>query len=86
MHGVIGMLHVQTLELAWKSTEELKKSEHFVEVLKFILVIGNFLNFGTRQGAAYGYKLAVLPKVCSQEGKNLVIFAKVLYAKGVKTW
>lgn len=60
---LIMAVFVQTLNLAWKSTKELKKSKAFVEVLKFVLAIGNYLNFGTRQGAAYGYKLSVLPKV-----------------------
>ena len=56
---------MQALELAWRSTKELKESVNFVEVLKFVLVIGNYLNYGTRQGAAYGYRLSVLPKVCT---------------------
>lgn len=60
---MLSILALQTLNLAWKSTEELKKSKGFIDVLKFILAIGNYLNYGTRQGSAYGYKLSVLPKV-----------------------
>lgn len=57
------LLLVQTLNLAWKSTEELNNSKAFIEVLQFILAIGNYLNYGTRHGSAYGYKLSILPKV-----------------------
>ena len=64
--GVEGLhIFLQALELAWRSTKELKESNNFVEVLRFILVVGNYLNYGTRQGAAYGYRLSVLPKVCT---------------------
>jgi len=51
--------------LAWCATDELKNNTNFIEILKFVLAIGNYMNFGTRQGAAYGFKLSVLPKVGS---------------------
>lgn len=54
---------VQILELAWQATSELKKCEAFVTILQYVLAIGNYLNAGTRQGGAYGFKLSVLPKV-----------------------
>jgi len=33
----------------------------FVEVLQYILAIGNYLNAGSKQGGAYGFRLTVLP-------------------------
>ena len=53
----------QSLDLAWKASRELKEYKGFVEVLQFILAMGNFLNAGSRQGGAYGFKLSTLPKV-----------------------
>ena len=60
-------LHIQiqqSLDLAWKATRELKEYNGFVEVLQCVLAMGNFLNAGSRQGGAYGFKLSTLPKVC----------------------
>lgn len=54
----------QSLDLAWKASKELKEYKGFVEVLQFILAMGNYLNAGSRQGGAYGFKLSTLPKVC----------------------
>ncbi len=34
-----------------------------MDVLQYVLAIGNYLNAGARQGGAYGFKLATLPKV-----------------------
>ena len=58
------MLPLQTLELAWQACHELSTVEGFVEVLQYILTIGNYLNAGSKQGGAYGFKMATLPKVC----------------------
>ena len=54
----------QSLDLAWKASRELKEYKGFIEVLQFVLAMGNYLNDGSRQGGAYGFKLATLPKVC----------------------
>ena len=34
-----------------------------MEVLQYVLAIGNYLNAGTTKGNAYGFKLGYLPKV-----------------------
>ena len=54
---------MQSLELAWKATKELKDCKGFVEVLQYVLAMGNYLNAGSQQGGAYGFKLSTLPKV-----------------------
>ncbi len=56
-------LHLQTLDLAWQACSELINSTAFVDLLPYVLAIGNYLNAGARQGGAYGFKLATLPKV-----------------------
>lgn len=53
----------QTLDLAWKACHELEESEDFLEILGYILAIGNYLNAGTTKGHAYGFQLKYLPKV-----------------------
>ena len=53
----------QTLDLAWQACRELDTCVTFVEVLQYVLAIGNYLNADSRQGGAYGFKLSVLPKV-----------------------
>ena len=38
-------------------------SESFVNILQYVLAIGNYLNNGTMKGGAYGFKLSSLEKV-----------------------
>lgn len=64
MHSHIMIIwQLQSLDLAWKATRELKYCEGFLKVLQCVLAIGNYLNAGTKQGGAYGFKLSTLPKV-----------------------
>ena len=35
----------------------------FVDVLQYVLAMGNYLNAGTEQGSAYGFNLSALSKV-----------------------
>ena len=46
-----------------QACRELDASKEFVDVLQYILSIGNYLNAGTKHGGAYGFKLVTLPKV-----------------------
>ena len=57
------LLFYQILELAWQACRELDTCEAFVEVLQYVLAVGNYLNAGSKHGGAYGFKLSVLPKV-----------------------
>ena len=49
--------------VAWKACQDLDACEGFVKVLQYILAIGNYLNAGSRQGGAYGFKINTLAKV-----------------------
>jgi hypothetical protein len=46
-----------------KGTKQVKESKRLAKVLEIILHIGNFLNAGTPNGGAYGFKLATLTKL-----------------------
>jgi hypothetical protein len=59
-----------TLELAWTACHELDKSEEFLEVLRYVLAIGNYLNAGTPKGNAYGFQLKYLPKLMEFRGQE----------------
>eukprot|EP00472_Partenskyella_glossopodia_P005396 CAMPEP_0197521294 /NCGR_PEP_ID=MMETSP1318-20131121/6567_1 /TAXON_ID=552666 /ORGANISM="Partenskyella glossopodia, Strain RCC365" /LENGTH=1182 /DNA_ID=CAMNT_0043073211 /DNA_START=75 /DNA_END=3623 /DNA_ORIENTATION=+ len=56
----------------------LKRSPNFREVLKVVLALGNYINGGTKKGAAWGFKLNSLAKLKmlrSNDGKhNLMHF------------
>ena len=57
---------LQTVELASQACAELYESSDFSQVLAYVLSIGNYLNFGTKRGGAYGFQLSTLVKVsCS---------------------
>lgn len=43
--------------------EELRKSQSFSMLLELILVVGNYMNSGSRNGKAFGFSIAYLSKV-----------------------
>ncbi|XP_062852729.1 protein diaphanous homolog 1-like [Trichomycterus rosablanca] len=43
--------------------EELKKSENFAQLLQMILVMGNYMNAGSRNGKAFGFSISYLCKL-----------------------
>lgn len=43
--------------------EELSKSQNFSQLLEIILVVGNFMNSGSRNGKAFGFSISYLCKV-----------------------
>ncbi|CAI8009993.1 Formin-F [Geodia barretti] len=59
-----------TLDLAWKACHELDRSEEFLEVLGYVLAVGNYLNAGTPKGNAYGFQLKYLPKLIDFRGQE----------------
>lgn len=48
---------------ATAACEELKKSRKFSMVLKLVLVIGNYMNAGSRNAQAIGFEINFLPKL-----------------------
>lgn len=45
--------------------EEVKSGVKFNKILELILLFGNYMNSGSRNGQAYGFEINFLPKVCA---------------------
>ncbi|KAG8234233.1 hypothetical protein J437_LFUL007738 [Ladona fulva] len=45
--------------------EEIKQSKKFANVLELILLIGNYMNTGSRNAQAFGFEISYLPKLSS---------------------
>ena len=43
--------------------EELSKSQTFAQLLQIILLVGNYMNAGSRNGKAFGFSMSYLCKV-----------------------
>lgn len=52
-----------SMSLVEQASSVLRNSTNLKTVLEIVLALGNYLNGGTRQGAAYGFKPATLEKV-----------------------
>lgn len=55
--------HLQLFAATAKASEQLKASGCFKTALRGALAAGNFLNYGTRNGSAIGFRLMTLPKL-----------------------
>ncbi|KAK6645426.1 hypothetical protein RUM43_001703 [Polyplax serrata] len=45
--------------------EEVKRSNKFARILELILLLGNYMNSGSRNGQAFGFEISFLPKLTS---------------------
>lgn len=45
--------------------EEVKRSKKFARILELILLLGNYMNSGSKNGQAFGFEISFLTKVCS---------------------
>lgn len=52
--------------------DEMKKSKAFSRLLELILLMGNFMNAGSRNAQSFGFNLSSLCKVCT-ERKSLYL-------------
>lgn len=43
--------------------EEVKTSKKFAQILELILLVGNYMNSGSKNGQAFGFEISFLPKV-----------------------
>jgi diaphanous 2 len=43
--------------------EEVKSGLKFNKILELVLLLGNYMNSGSRNGQAYGFEISFLPKV-----------------------
>ncbi|XP_045886242.1 protein diaphanous homolog 1-like [Micropterus dolomieu] len=51
--------------------EELRKSETFSKLLEIILLVGNYMNAGSRNGKAYGFSISYLCKLRDTKSADL---------------
>ncbi|XP_047209397.1 protein diaphanous homolog 1 isoform X2 [Girardinichthys multiradiatus] len=51
--------------------EELRKSETFAKLLQIILLVGNYMNSGSRNGSAYGFSISYLCKLRDTKSTDL---------------
>lgn len=49
---------------ATTACEEVKSSKKFARILELILLLGNYMNSGSRNGQAFGFEISFLTKVC----------------------
>lgn len=47
--------------------EELRKSAAFSQLLQIILLVGNYMNAGSRNAKAFGFSISYLCKVCERD-------------------
>jgi diaphanous 2 len=48
---------------ATAACEEVKSSKKFAQILELILLVGNYMNSGSKNGQAFGFEISFLPKV-----------------------
>lgn len=53
---------LQDIVAGTSACEEVRKSKKFAKVLELILLMGNYMNSGTRNGGAFGFEISFLPK------------------------
>lgn len=54
---------LQDIVAATAACEEVKQSKKFAQMLELILLLGNIMNSGSRNGQAFGFEISFLPKV-----------------------
>ena len=53
----------QDIVAATAACEEVRDSKKFAKVLELVLLVGNYLNSGTKNAQAVGFEMSYLPKV-----------------------
>ncbi|XP_039298109.1 protein diaphanous [Nilaparvata lugens] len=57
--------------------EEVKHSRKFTQILELILLMGNYMNSGSRNGQAFGFEINFLTKVSSETNQIKYSFSKI---------
>lgn len=55
--------HYQDIVGATLACEEIRDSKKFAKLLELVLLVGNYLNAGTKNAQAVGFEISYLPKV-----------------------
>lgn len=54
--------------------EEVKASKKFAQILELILLVGNYMNSGSKNGQAFGFEINFLPKVRFKRLKGVAFY------------
>jgi hypothetical protein len=60
---IVIMCDWQDIVAATAACEEVKSSKKFAQILELILLVGNYMNSGSKNGQAFGFEISFLPKV-----------------------
>jgi hypothetical protein len=60
---LMGVSHWQDIVAGTAACEEVKTSKKFAQILELILLVGNYMNSGSKNGQAFGFEISFLPKV-----------------------
>lgn len=55
---------------ATAACDEVKKSKRFATILRLVLLFGNYMNSGSRNGEAFGFEISFLPKLSSTKAQD----------------
>ncbi|XP_074596362.1 protein diaphanous-like [Brevipalpus obovatus] len=55
---------------ATAACDEVKKSKRFATILRLVLLFGNYMNSGSRNGEAFGFEISYLPKLSSTKAQD----------------
>jgi len=58
---------------ATAACEEVKSSKKFARILELILLLGNYMNSGSKNGQAFGFEISFLTKVRFMISENYSI-------------
>lgn len=69
---------------ATAACEEVKRSKKFARILELILLLGNYMNSGSRNGQAFGFEISFLTKVrihwtFSRESSLFIVDGRCLF-------
>lgn len=60
-------LFSQDIVAGTAACEEMKTSQKFARMLELILLMGNYMNSGSKNEAAFGFEISFLPKVKNRD-------------------
>jgi Formin Homology 2 Domain len=60
----VNFFPIQDIVAATAACEEMRDSKKFAKLLELVLLVGNYLNSGTKNAQAVGFEISYLPKVC----------------------
>ena len=63
IYSTFCMYDWQDIVAAAAACEEVKSSKKFAQILELILLVGNYMNSGSKNGQAFGFEISFLPKV-----------------------